>query len=532
MDPGAWLLSAEERAAAAPRSRPGERGAPWSPGNDVRPLVHGTAYFKELADCVRRQQAGDLLFFTDWRGDRDERLDERGDSVAALFAGAAERGVIVKGLIWRSHMDRLRFNGKENRHLGDDVEDAGGQCLLDARVRLGGSHHQKLIVLRHPGRPESDVAFVGGIDLCHARRDDERHLGDPQGDPFASVYGPRPPWHDAQVAVRGPAVCEVERLFRERWDDPHALTRNPVHRLRDLLSAQDTNARALPPMPPPPAPQGTHTVQVLRTYPMRRPAYPFAPRGERSIALGYTKALSNARSLIYVEDQYFWSKPVAQVFADALAANPRLRLIVVGPRFPDQDGRLSEPPNYVGRVEALELVRAAGGDRCAFYGLENHEGTPVYVHAKVCVVDDVWATTGSDNFNLRSWTHDSEACCAVLDETADTRPPHNLAGPGDYARRYARDLRLRMAREHLDLDADSVDALCDPRVAFESFARCADALDAWYAKGRIGPRPAGRLRRYHPAALSRRTRVWAPFVYRHVYDPDGRPPELRRSGGF
>ena len=62
-------------------------------------------------------------------------------------------------------------------------------------------------------------------------------------------------------------------------------------------------------------------------------------------------------------------------------------------------------------------MRAAGGDRVAVYGIENHAGTPVYVHAKVCVVDDTWATVGSDNINLRSWTHDSELSLAVLDET-------------------------------------------------------------------------------------------------------------------
>ena len=63
------------------------------------------------------------------------------------------------------------------------------------------------------------------------------------------------------------------------------------------------------------------------------------------------------------------------------------------PRYPDQDGRVRLPPNLRRpRAGAATIVRAAGGDRVAVYGLENHDGTPVYVHAKVCVVDDVWAT--------------------------------------------------------------------------------------------------------------------------------------------
>lgn len=43
---------------------------------------------------------------------------------------------------------------------------AGGEILLDHRVRRAGSHHQKFVVLRHPGRPGLEVALAGGIDLC------------------------------------------------------------------------------------------------------------------------------------------------------------------------------------------------------------------------------------------------------------------------------------------------------------------------------------------------------------------------------
>ena len=233
---------------------------------------------------------------------------------------------------------------------------------------------------------------------------------------MASVYGDRPPWHDVQAMIQGPAVGDVEAVFRERWDDPAPPTRNPVGRLRDLLGGVDDDARRLPPQLPDPPPQGTHAVQLLRTYPYRRRGYAFAPHGERSIARGYLKVLPRARSLVYLEDQYLWSSAVVAVLARALRGSPGLRLIAVIPRFPDQDGRLSMPPNLVGRIDALETLQRAGGDRVAVYSPENQAGTPVYVHAKVCVVDDTWAIVGSDNFNRRSWTHDSELSCAVIDQ--------------------------------------------------------------------------------------------------------------------
>ena len=79
----------------------------------------------------------------------------------------------------------------------------------------------------------------------------------------------------------------------------------------------------------------------------------------------------------------------------------------------------------------------AGGDRVLVCDLENTDGTPIYVHAKVCVIDDVWVMLGSDNVNRRSWTHDSELSCAVIDAVPDDREPRDPAGLGDGARRFA-----------------------------------------------------------------------------------------------
>ena len=225
---------------------------------------------------------------------------------------------------------------------------------------------------------------------------------------------------------------------------------------------------------------------------------------------------------MYVEDQYMWSPHIAKLLADALRANPELHIIVVVPRHPDVDGRFALPPNKVGRLEAIEVVQKVAGDRVHVFDLENHDNTPVYVHAKVCVVDDVWACAGSANLNRRSWSHDGELSCAVLDETPDEREPRDPAGLGDGARRFARDLRLTLLREHLDRpEGDDADLL-DPDDAVRAVRAAADALDAWHAGGRVGPRPPGRLRPHQPEKMRLWTRLWAVPTYRLVYDPDGR----------
>ena len=506
-----WFLTTAER------GNPASQLPAWCDGNRVEPLIHGATYFDHLVTEVEAMRPGDYLFFTDWRGDPDEKMREEGPTIAELFSSAAERGVVVKGLMWRSHSDKFAYSEEENQHLGERIEQAGGEVLLDQRVRFGGSHHQKLVVIRHPDAPGRDVAFAGGIDLCHSRRDDASHRGDPQAVKMAKQYGEHPAWHDVQLKVQGPVVGALDVTFRERWNDPAPLDMlSPIAWIQDKLRGADLTPGELPAQPPDPPACGPHAVQVLRTYPDAHFEYDFAPNGERSIARAYNKVVPRARRLIYVEDQYLWSKRVAQLFAQALRDNPDLHLVAVIPRHPDVDGRLALPPNQIGRRHALETCFEASSQRVHVFDVENPEGTPVYVHAKACVVDDIWACVGSDNLNRRSWTHDSELSCAVLDSDGE----------------FGRDLRLRLLREHLDRAADGSEdgGLVDPETAVQEIVAAAEALDAWHESGRTGPRPAGRLRPHRPERLGLPTRLWAGPAYRMIYDPDGRSYRDRLTG--
>ena len=138
------------------------------------------------------------------------------------------------------------------------------------------------------------------------------------------------------------------------------------------------------------------------------------------------------------------------------------------------------------------------------------------------MIDDVWASTGSDNFNRRSWTHDSELSAVVLDED------------------YALDLRLTLAAEHLDrlgevearglreVMADCVEAAG----LYDVYAATAARLEAWHDGGRIGERPPGRLRPIPLPRLSKAARVLARLPLDVVHDPDGRPGPLRGEARY
>lgn len=527
-----WFLTSQERgnpSTSLDGTHPND--VAWTTGNRVRPLVHGAAYYARLYEVLSDLGRGDWVHFTDWRGDADELLAGPEAEVGKILAEAARRGVEIRGLIWRSHPAIMKFSEEENLELAEIINEAGGEVLLDERVRRGGSHHQKLFLIRHPRDEDRDVAFVGGIDLCHGRHDDERHLGDPQVYRLDRRYGPTPPWHDIQLELSGPVLNDLAHTFRERWEDPTPLDhRNPVRKLLAKRAHEPVDISPLPPMPDEPKECGSHAVQVLRTYPLKKPSFPFARQGERSIARAYHKALGRAKKLVYFEDQYFWSSKVPGVLARALATSPELRLIIVLPRYPEQDGWLSGPTNRIGQRRAIEKVLEAGGERVAIYDIENEQGTPIYVHAKACVIDDVWCAVGSDNINLRSWTHDSELSCAVIDAERDKREPIDPAGLGDGARVFARNLRLQLWREHLGCNSN--EGLTDPHEGFDRFAKIAASLDAWHDSGRAGARPPGRVRVHKLEEDAFLLRALAVPVYRIALDPDGRPRRLRRRNEF
>ena len=190
-------------------------------------------------------------------------------------------------------------------------------------------------------------------------------------------------------------------------------------------------------------------VQIIRTVPAL--TYRFAPAGIHDIVQAYTLAMRRAERFIYLESQYLWlegyhgvdmlrlgwqSHYMQTLFeAIAEAAERGVALALVLPDHPNCGREYT-----CGGIAWLRehAPTAARDGRLNFYTLATSDGEPgdaryrpIYVHAKVAVVDDRWATVGSANLNSRGMSHDAELNIAALDDA------------------FARSLRLALWAEHL-----------------------------------------------------------------------------------
>jgi phosphatidylserine/phosphatidylglycerophosphate/cardiolipin synthase-like enzyme len=388
---------------------------------------------------------------------------------AAGFAPQIEDHLFAAGIVEQENQRLMGAFGAT-----PDAEPLG-VVALDLRIaeaRVAGSHHQKMMVIRTPGL---NVAFAGGVDLAFTRRDAPPLLGDWQSGPNIppagtvwpqqdgvdyqslgkvtpanasqksdlplQVFGNRQAWHDQHLRLTGPIVATLESQFAERWRDSGAVfdlsklshwTQGQVI-LSSPGAIQEGAVRPLPIVPPEPTGGGNSIVQMWRTIPWRdgRTAPPFR-RGEFTVMAGIARAISAAQELIWIFDQYFWSRPLARSLHRRLKAHPPLRVILVLP--PHADDHADQA--HRARAEAVAELIGSGPDstasQVAVYAMwDSSIKTPpppanppiettshgIYVHAKVQMYDGSLLVCGSANLNRRSFTCDSELALAVLDST-------------------------------------------------------------------------------------------------------------------
>lgn len=350
-------------------------------------------------------------------------------SLQAVLGYAVSKGVEVKVLLWETiEVSGLAHYSPKTAH--EQLTHMGATCTLDDSSR-GILHHPVESLHQKISIVDGTHAFVGGVDpLIELNGDYDRW--DTPSHPFSSPLrrtkeqtSPHP-WHDAHSLIEGPAAGDVEHNFRQRWND--VVER---HHLDSSL--------LLPEHPPAPPLETRSLVQVARTIPQH--TYNFSPTGGiQGIAQLYANALSNIRHFAYLENQYLWLRAytgldVALAGQDSPDMEQNIRKLgealqrgaTVGILLPDHPnvGRAFTDAG-VSRLRA-EAPEAVSQGRLQIFCLgtcgRKEDGVhyrPIYVHAKVAIIDDLWSTVGSGNLNNRGMRDDTEMNVATLDaELAD-----------------------------------------------------------------------------------------------------------------
>ncbi len=295
---------------------------------------------------------------------------------------------------------------------------------LDAAHPIGCSHHQKIAVI------DDCFAVCGGIDMAGDRWDTRDHIDD---DPRRRRPGGQPygPWHDCTMLLEGPVAAALGEFGRTRWHQAGGRRLEPC--LPQAESAWPNGIVA----------QFTDVeVGIART------RSPYANIAEvREIEALFCRQIAAAKHFIYAENQYFASRRVAEALAARLDAPDAPEVVLVMPQA--SDGWLEQAAMDLARIQLFEAVKCHDPHgRFSIWHPFTKGGTPIYVHAKLMIVDDQVLRIGSANMNNRSMGLDSE--CDVFIDAG--RPGNDHATPA------IRALRHSLLAEHCGLAEEQVAA--------------------------------------------------------------------------
>ncbi|HTL67292.1 MAG TPA: cardiolipin synthase [Lacunisphaera sp.] len=277
------------------------------------------------------------------------------DRFIAALSERARHGVKVRVLV--DGMGMLKLKDSDQRRMldvGIQFLVYGREHWYDLKPNLNHRTHRKLLII------DGRIGYTGGMCI------DDRWTGDAAGLDH---------WRDIQVRVAGPVVREMQAVFASNW----------LRTTSRLLVGPDYFPAGEP---------LEHGViaQCYKSGPDEQP---------ENARVSYLFAIAAARKSILISHAYFVPDDLA---IDMLLAARRrgVKVEVIVPAHNDSSfGRAASRSRW-GRL-------LAGG--VAF-----HEYEPAMYHCKMMIVDDVFVTIGSVNFDNRSFSINDEVNVNVLDE--------------------------------------------------------------------------------------------------------------------
>jgi len=249
--------------------------------------------------------------------------------------------------------------GKMDQRLLDEMEEAGVEVCKYHPLRwytigrLNNRTHRKLLVV------DGRIGFTGGVGIA------DNWLGHAE-DPDH--------WRDSHFSVEGPAVAQMQATFMDNW-----------MKCRSLVLHGEEYFPAL-------APAGDSAAQVFHSSP---------GEGAESVRLMYLLSIAAARQSILLANSYFVPDTLAvRELVSARGRGVRVEIITPGAHIDTETVRKASRSRWGPLLEA---------------GVEIYEYQPTMYHCKVMVVDGIWVSVGSTNFDNRSFRLNDEANLNVLD---------------------------------------------------------------------------------------------------------------------
>ena len=354
----------------------------------------------------------------------------------------AQRGIDVRLLFWRpgdetAHLRQNAFWGSAD-HCQDLAQHYPHLNIRWDKAHPGYCQHQKSWLI--DADCDTATAFVGGINLNPHSLVMPGHRGVGEN-------------HDVYVEITGPAVADVQHNFVQRWNEASERTYD------DGCWGVGSGEELSFPVHTPPV-CGNADVQMQRTIHAGRYGNPHPTPGGAAFAIAagektnldqYCQAIRWARRTIYMENQYVEVPEIVAALHDALTRG--VAVILLLPAVPVLSSSAATQERLAFLAARARLAAYDHFTPCGIAGLDAAgRRQPVYVHAKLMLVDDEWATVGSCNLHHYSLFGNSELNAAFRDATS------------------VRAMRVELFQEHLATDTSALDDVA----ALHLFRRIAD----------------------------------------------------------
>lgn len=426
-------------------------------------LTHGRRWWQRP---FRKGHPSRLGSFIGWlvrhRRDLDVRILKWGFSVVQF----ALRGPMLWDVLrWARHK-RITFK-------------------FDTAHPVACSHHQKIAVL------DDRLAVCGGIDMTDKRWDTREHRED---DPRRRKVrgGQYCPWHDATMMMEGEVAAALADLGHYRWEKAGGGDLPRIDAATESLWPEDL-----------PVQFENVEIGIART----RAEYCDCDE-VREIRSLFLRHIREAKRFIYAESQYFASRAIAEAIVARVQEDDSPEIVIVHPA--NADGWLEQQAMDHARAELVRVIEAADTKNRFSLWVPYTGDTPIYVHAKLMVVDDAILRIGSANMNNRSMGLDSE-CDVMIDSR---RPANSHAAPAIAA------LRHSLLAEHLGFEEDAVAGELDRHGSMHALIESRTGETGRY------------LKRYRPPELSEAERTLAESQLLDPEHPDEMFEPYAKGGLF